>query len=121
MNRYRNQRQTFRDNLHNSIKTRNFFGYFLTNWSEVEPEVEEEVPAEEDGHWVPQPLEEPQQKLPEGHPVVLGVVSVELRVVEEDAGGDVLLHQSKQKDGKGSVAQVKQLEQNSIKKKQYPL
>ena len=59
---------------------------------------------------MPEPVEEPQEKLSEGHPLVLGVPSVELRVVEKDGGGDVLLQQSKEKDWKGRPGNVEQLQ-----------
>ena len=49
---------------------------------------------------MPQPEEEPQEEFSEGHPVVLGVPFVELRVVEQLGSGDVLLQQSKEKNWK---------------------
>ena len=71
--------------------------------------MEEPVPAEEDSHRMPEPVKEPQEKLSEGHLVVLGVPSVELRVVEKDVSGDDLLQQSKEKDRKRGPGNVEQL------------
>ena len=80
----------------------------LTNWSEIEPAVEEEDPAEEHRHGVPQPAEKPEEELSEGHPGVLGVLFVELWVGQQLRSGDVLLQQSIEENWKGGPGYVEQ-------------
>ena len=80
----------------------------LTNWSVVEPAVEEEDPAEEHRQGVPQPAEEPEEELSEGHPGVLGVFFVELRFGQQVGSWDVLLQQAVEENWKGGPGYVEQ-------------